>query len=165
LIDEAPIPGGLNQQHPARSARQRIPHGHELSPPPLEAAEISDECIEQSGIGFASPTESIEEQFVQDHRVRGDELLALEPVHHEHRCLGEIEVRQLLGDCIQPLHGAPVVVLVAGWMVPGANSARPGISCVRRASVDVAEIGIRTKCTQSHSRCGYPCWNLFCQSK
>ncbi|OGI51666.1 MAG: hypothetical protein A3A87_00315 [Candidatus Muproteobacteria bacterium RIFCSPLOWO2_01_FULL_60_18] len=49
---------------------------------------------------------------MQDHRVGRDQLLALESVDREHRRPGEIERRELLGDGIEPLHRATVVVLV-----------------------------------------------------
>jgi hypothetical protein len=49
---------------------------------------------------------------VQDHGVRRDELLALEPVDQEAGRGRGIEPGQLLLDKIEALHGAAIVVLV-----------------------------------------------------
>jgi hypothetical protein len=49
---------------------------------------------------------------VQDHRIHGDELLALQAVDDEIRRLREVELGELRGDGVEPLHRAPVIVLV-----------------------------------------------------
>jgi hypothetical protein len=54
----------------------------------------------------------VEKQLVQDHGVRGDQLLALEAIDEKIRSRVEVETRELLGDEIEPLHSAAVVVLV-----------------------------------------------------
>jgi len=51
-------------------------------------------------------SEPIEEQFVQDHGVAGNQLLALQSVDDEARCGVEVEAGELLGDEIEPLYGA-----------------------------------------------------------
>ena len=56
--------------------------------------------------------EAVEIDLVQDHRIRGDQLLALEAVDDEVRRLGKIEIGELGADRIEPLHRADVVVLV-----------------------------------------------------
>ena len=49
---------------------------------------------------------------MQDHRVGGDQLLALEAIDEEVGRGVEVEPGKLLGDEIEPLHRAAVVVLV-----------------------------------------------------
>src|SRR3954447_19527496 len=72
----------------------------------------SREILPQGRAGLARFAEVPEEQLVQDHRVRGDELLALEAVEDEGRRGGEVEPGEPLLEQVQPLHGAAVVVLV-----------------------------------------------------
>ena len=57
-------------------------------------------------------TQAIEEQLVQDHRIGGDQLLALEAVDEEVGRRIEVEAGELLGDEVQALHRAAVVVFV-----------------------------------------------------
>ena len=62
--------------------------------------------------GRAFLAEPVEEELVQDHRVGGDQLLALEAIDQEARRGREIEPGELLLDEVQALHRAAVVVLV-----------------------------------------------------
>jgi hypothetical protein len=56
--------------------------------------------------------EPIEEQLMQDHRVRRDQLLALQPVDDEYGGRRKIRLCQLHLDCVEALHRARVIVLV-----------------------------------------------------
>jgi glutamate formiminotransferase len=49
---------------------------------------------------------------VQDHRVGGDQLFALEAIDQVVGCRIEIEARELLSNEVEALHGAAIVVLV-----------------------------------------------------
>jgi hypothetical protein len=56
--------------------------------------------------------QTIEKELVQDHRIHGDELLALEPVEQKAGSIGIIELCELLIDEVQALYGAAIVVFI-----------------------------------------------------
>src|SRR6185437_5106010 len=91
---------------------ERPAHGGELGAPTADAAEIAGEGRGQRRVGRAFLAQRREEQLVQDHRIGGDELLALEAVDGENRCRRKIERGELLRDGVQALHRAAVIVLV-----------------------------------------------------
>src|SRR5262249_47335797 len=62
-------------------------------------------------IGLTFGAEAVEVQLVQDHRIGGDELFALETVDHKDGRGGEVERGHLRGDRGQAFDGAAVVVL------------------------------------------------------
>src|SRR5260221_1736754 len=105
----APRPG---EQHPAGAAAQRLAHRGKLRAPALQRAEVAGQRVAQGRIGLALRAERGEEELVQDHRHRRDQLLVLEAVHGEDGRAGEVEGGELLGDRVQALDGAAVIVLV-----------------------------------------------------
>src|SRR5438093_10030307 len=60
---------------------------------------------------LSSPSEA-KKKLVQDHRVAGDQLLALETVDHEAGGFCEIQLGELGGDRIEAIDRAPVIILV-----------------------------------------------------
>ena len=64
------------------------------------------EGIAQCRARLALLAKAIEEQLVQDHRVHGDKLLALEAVDQKTGGLGVVELGELLIDEIEALHRA-----------------------------------------------------------
>jgi hypothetical protein len=83
-----------------------------IGAPPVHTAEIAHDGFDQRSLRTAATTEPVEIYFVQDHRIRSDQLLALQAVDHEVRRLGEVELGELCADRVQPFHGTHVVVLV-----------------------------------------------------
>jgi len=61
-------------------------------------------------IWFTVGAEAVKIELVENHRIRRDQLFALETVDHEHGRRGEVQRAQLRGDRIQAFHGAAVVV-------------------------------------------------------
>src|SRR4051795_668008 len=88
----------LSSTHPEPPASALPIATNELGAPALEAAEVAVESLPQARAGLARFAEVPEEQLVQDHRVRRDELLALEAVEDEGRRGGEVEPGELLLD-------------------------------------------------------------------
>src|SRR5438046_1655977 len=63
-----------------------------------------------SPAAFAGAGQAVEVDLVQQHRVDGDQFLALQPVQAEARQLGRIARGQVGVDGVQPSHRAAVVV-------------------------------------------------------
>jgi len=63
-------------------------------------------------LGIALAAETVEVELVDDHRIRGDQFLALETVQDEDRRRRDVEAGQLGRDGVQPLHRAAVVVFI-----------------------------------------------------
>ena len=80
--------------------------------PSLDRTKIACEDRGQLLARRALIAEPIEEQLVQDHRIGGDQLLALQSIDEEARRAVEVEVCELLGDEVEALHRPAVVVLV-----------------------------------------------------
>src|SRR5262249_772212 len=55
---------------------------------------------------------SVKEEFVQDHRIHRDQLLALEPVDQKTGRLVEFKLRKLIVDQIEALNRAAVIVFI-----------------------------------------------------
>ena len=117
LIHQRSVAGHEGQQHPARAAAERLAHRDELGAPTLDAAEIGLECqFHGRNHGLAVAAERREVQLVEQHRVRRDQLLALQPVDREARNGSPVQGVELLADPVQPLDRSAVVVLmVAGY--------------------------------------------------
>ena len=87
-------------------------HRREFGAPAIDAAEIAGQRVAQLALGRALLAERGEKEFVQDHRIARDQLLALETVDHEAGRCCEIELGELCGDCIETVDRAAVIVLV-----------------------------------------------------
>ncbi|OMP13544.1 hypothetical protein COLO4_01454 [Corchorus olitorius] len=112
LVDQSLVSRGVSEQHPARAATQRLAHRREFGLPARNRAEIAFDGILQPTFQRPAITEAVEVHLVQDHRIRGDQFLALQAIEHEHRCGCHIECGQFSRDRVQSLHGTTVVVLV-----------------------------------------------------
>jgi len=111
LVHELAIAVRIREQHPARAAPHGLAHGDELRPPSIDGPEIPHERVSQRPVWLTVGAETVEVQLVQDHRIRCDQLFALEAVDHEHGRRGKVQRGELRGDRIQAFHGATVVVL------------------------------------------------------
>src|SRR6266567_2846573 len=58
-------------------------------PPPI-ALPMATNSVSQRPICLTIGSEAVKVQFVQDHRICGDQLFPLEPVDNEHRRRGEV---------------------------------------------------------------------------
>src|SRR6185437_9985638 len=92
-----------------------------------DAAEVAFERRGESAGGVAATAlaEPVEIQFMQDHRVHRDELLALQPVDLEDRRRRPIETGEALADRVQAPDGAAVVVLVMAEEQPVREALQP----------------------------------------
>src|SRR5207244_10991293 len=97
---------------PATASRLAPAHASEPGAPPLDAAEIPLERFGQVARRVAAAAEPIEVDFVQDHRVGGDEPLPRQPVDLEDRYGSPIELRETVLDGVEAPHGAAIIVLV-----------------------------------------------------
>src|SRR5215467_14890294 len=111
LIDEATVTMRVGQEYPPGAAAQRLAGANELGSPTIDTPEVARQRLFESAVAHAVAAEALEVELVQDHRVGGDELLALQAVDREDRRLREIELGELCRDGVQPSHGASVVVL------------------------------------------------------
>jgi hypothetical protein len=100
------------EQHPTRATTQRVAHGTELGTPAIERAKIAREHFHHRLGRLAVAAHAREVQLVQDHGIHRNELLALQAIHQVTGRRGEIQRIELLGDRIEPAHGAAVVVLI-----------------------------------------------------
>src|SRR6266436_1238241 len=89
-----------------------LAHRGKFRAPAFEAAEIAGDSLRQRAARTGTTTEPVEIYFVQDHRVRSDQLFTLQAVDHEIRRFGEIELGQLRADRVEALYGANVVVFI-----------------------------------------------------
>jgi hypothetical protein len=90
LVDERALARLEDQQHPARAAGQRLAHADELFTPAFDAAEVGLQRQPHRRLhGLPVATQAGEIQLVQQHRVGGDQFLALEAVELESRCACE----------------------------------------------------------------------------
>jgi hypothetical protein len=62
---------------------------------------------------------------VQDHRIHGDELLALEAIDEEAGGVGVIELGELLVDEVEAFHRPAVVILVVADDQPLGHALNP----------------------------------------
>src|SRR5262245_1716161 len=80
LIDQLAVTRGPGQQNPTRTAAERLAHCDKFRTPALMGAKVVCQRLPQRRARFTFSTQAVKEQFVQDHRIRGYELLALEAV-------------------------------------------------------------------------------------
>jgi hypothetical protein len=84
LVDQRSLARLEHQQHPARAATQRLAHGDELFAPAFDAAEVGFQHQLRGGFHrHAIAAQAAEVQLVQQHRVGGDQFLALEAIELE----------------------------------------------------------------------------------
>src|SRR5262245_13054171 len=112
LIHQALVTRRPRQQHPTRAAGKRLAYGSEFAAPALHRAEIAPQGGREVLARRALFAKAVEEELVEDHRVGGNKLLALEAVDEEIGCRIKLDVSQLLGNEVEALHSAAVVVLV-----------------------------------------------------
>ena len=114
LVDQRALARLEHQQHPARAATQRLAHRDELVAPALDAAEVGLQRQLHGRLHrLAVTAQAGEVQLVQQHRVGGDQLFALQAVELEARHASANGVGgELRANGVEPLHGAAVVVLV-----------------------------------------------------
>ena len=114
-IRQGSVARRTRQQHPARTTTQRLAHGDELGAPLGERTEVARDRVGQGALGlsaaaFAGAGQAVEVDLVQQHRVGGDQFLALQPVQAKAGQLGRIARGQVGVDGVQPSHRAAVVV-------------------------------------------------------
>jgi hypothetical protein len=80
--------------------------------PPFKRAEVTRQGFPKYRSRLAPLPETVEVKLVEDHRIGGDEFLALQTIHDEDRRSGEVELRQLRRNGVEPFHRPAVVVLV-----------------------------------------------------
>src|SRR3989454_10744731 len=102
----------VHEHYPAGAAAEGLSHRRELGTPALDAAEVAFERSGKRARGPVAFAEIREVQLVQDHGIGRNQLLALQPIDEKNRRTREIQLAELLGDAVQPLHRAAVVVLV-----------------------------------------------------
>jgi len=68
--------------------------------------------ILEAWAGLAFVSQAVKEQFMKDHRIHCDELLAFEAVYRKAWSIRIVEFCELLLDQIQSFHSAAVVVFV-----------------------------------------------------
>ncbi|MCY1537754.1 hypothetical protein D9M68_732630 [compost metagenome] len=113
LVDQRALARLEGEQHPARAAAKRLAHRCEFLVPSVDAAEAGRQCECHGGLHrLAVAAERREVQLVQQHRVAGDELFALEAVELEARRGGERCRGELSPDGVEALDRAAIVVLV-----------------------------------------------------
>src|SRR5260370_1161370 len=93
---------------PAAAAASAPRRGSELLLPALIAAEIRRDRVGERARGLAPGSEPVEVELVQDHRIGGDQLFALQAVDGEDRGVGPVEAAKLRRDGIQALHRAAI---------------------------------------------------------
>src|SRR5262249_26793010 len=126
LVDELAVVWRPRQQHPSGAAAECFAHGHEFGSPTLEGSEIPRQRVLQVRARFASLAETIEKQFVQDHRVHRDELLALEAVDEKAGGPRVIELGELFLDQIEAFDRPAVIILVVADDQPFGHALDPG---------------------------------------
>jgi hypothetical protein len=77
-------------------------------------------------IAAAALAQAVEIDLVQQHRVGGDQLLALQPVEAEARSRRRIEGGEIPADRVQPAHRAAIVVLVVAGDQLGREALEAG---------------------------------------
>src|SRR5262245_15192738 len=112
LIDELAITWRPRQQHPSGPAAERLAHRDEFRPPALVGSEIPRQRVPQGGARLALVPEPVEEQLMQDHRIHGDELLALEAVDEKAGGGRVIEPGELLVNQVKAFDRPAIIVLV-----------------------------------------------------
>src|SRR5258706_7625660 len=112
LVDELALAWRPRQKRPSRASAQRLSDRGELCSPPLVRPEVTRQGLPERRSRLAPFSQAFEVYLVEDHRIGGDELLALESVDDEHGRASEIELRKLRADDIEPLDGPAVVALV-----------------------------------------------------
>src|SRR5262249_51640631 len=100
LVDQLAIARQPRQEYPSGAAAQCFSHSNEFGTPALERFEIARNRVAQSWSRLALIAESIKEQFMQDHRIHRDQLLALEAVDQKTSGFVEFELRKLVIDQI-----------------------------------------------------------------
>src|SRR5262249_42456408 len=80
LVNQFAIAWRPRQQHPSRAAAERFSHGDKLGSPTCKRTKISSNCFEEWATRLTLLAQSIKEEFVQDHRIHRNQLLALESV-------------------------------------------------------------------------------------
>src|SRR4051812_10324806 len=112
LVDELLIARRPAQQHPARTAAQRLADRREFGPPVGDAFEIPYERLAQGTLGLPARAERGKKELMQYHRIGCDQLFALETIDDEDRSRRKVELLQLSGDRIETLNRAAVIVVV-----------------------------------------------------
>ena len=112
LIDQPAIARQVAEQHPPRTARERVRHGDELAAPAIRRAEVAGEGLGQRLGRLALAAEAGEIDFMQECGIERHQLLALEAVDDVARRLGEIQRLQLLGNGVEAPQRSAIVVLV-----------------------------------------------------
>src|SRR5262245_16240064 len=137
LVHQPPVAAGVRQQDPSRPPAHGLAHRDELGAPAFDAPKITREGLTQRRIGLAALAEAVEVQLVQNHRVHGDQLLALEPVDDEHGRRGHVERAELSGDGVEAPDRSAVIVLV----VADEQSLRQAMELLRIATQGLHVIG------------------------
>ncbi|MNV41282.1 hypothetical protein D3C71_1329140 [compost metagenome] len=119
LVDECAIARLEHQQHPSRAAAQCLAHGDKLFTPALSAAKAGCQGQQHAGgRGGATAAQAAKVQFVQQHRIAGDQLLALESVDDKAGRGGKVQPRELRPDGVEPRHRTAIVILVVAAQQP-----------------------------------------------
>jgi hypothetical protein len=113
VVDELSQSLGPGEDDPARAAGERLAHRGELGAPGGERAEVALDRRGEVARGIAAgAAERVEIDFVQDDRAGGDQLLALEAVQLEDRCVRDVERGKAPPDRVEAPQRAAIIVLV-----------------------------------------------------
>jgi hypothetical protein len=112
LIEELAVVRRPGEQHPSRPAALRLPHRGKFRAPAIDTAEIAGQRIAQLPFRLALAAQRGEKELAQDHRVRRDQLFALQAIDDKDRRGSEVEFCELRRDGVQPPDRAAIIVLV-----------------------------------------------------
>ncbi len=101
-----------DEQGPSGTAGLRLGASHELGTPCGDAAKVALHRRGEIASGITRATEPIEIDLMQDRRIGGDQLFALQPVDVEDRSRAPVKLVQSPFDGIQAANGTAVIVLV-----------------------------------------------------